>query len=253
MRTCSVGDPAGLPSPGECCNSSSNVSSTQSAYDPCSQPPTPPDSPQAECSSATYPRCRHGSHRDSFAATREETAAAMRTSKEWPQANFRNSSDCQSTSSEAPRISREVSRDKSEPFASCSPPVSTGSIPFMRKGSGTESSAELNNVLYWKSCGAIVPSTAHSGKPESSSKAQSKPAGPTTQTVSAPELASSAAGSQLVAASGNVPSSWNDVPDDVLRTVFSHMPSSYVRVARLVCKVSINPFKSDPLCPFEHH
>ena len=246
VRTCSVGDPAGLPSPRECCNSSSNVISTQSAYDPCSQPPTPPDSPQAECSSATYPLCRHGSHRDNFAATREETAAAMRTSKEWPQANFRISSECQSTSSEAPRISREVSRDisrdKSKPLASCSPPLLTSSIPFMRKGSGNESTAELNDVSYWKSCGATVPSKAHSPNQESKQQHSVKPIGPSTQVVSTSELASGAAGSQLVTASGNVPSSWNDVPDDILRTVFSHMPSSYVRVARLVCKVSINLF-----------
>ena len=42
---------------------------------------------------------------------------------------------------------------------------------------------------------------------------------------------------QTPVASGEMPSSWNEVPDDILRAVFSHMPSAYVRVTRLVCKV----------------
>ena len=245
VRTSSVGDPAGLPTPEECYVSSSTGISSQSAYDPCSQPPTPPDSPQAECSRAAYPRRLCQRHRDSFAAVCEETAAAaaaLRTSKEWVRANLRTSSECERKCSET--VSQELCRQQDEPFALHSPPVLMGSVPCMRKGSCKEPADPLPDVSHWRSCGGIVPAAAPHGDQELSCKAHSavqqtaEPEGPLPRLASAAQLTTILAISQPVIATGGLPSSWNEVPDDILRTVFAHMPSAYVRVARLVCKVS---------------
>lgn len=247
VRTCSVGDPASLPTPEECYVSSSISNSSQSAYDPCSEPSTPPDSPQAECSFTTHPRRLRQSHRDSFAAVREDAAtAAIRTSKEWVRAKLRMSSESECMGKEA--VSHELSREHSEPFALSSPPVLTGSIPCMRKGLCMEPADKPPSVSHWMSCGgAIIPATACHGDQEAPCKAHSavqqatEPDGLLPRLASAAQLTTIPAASQRVVATGSLPSSWNEVPDDILRTVFAHMPSAYVRVARLVCKVSCSP------------
>ncbi len=246
VRTSSVGDPAGLPTPEECYVGSSTGISSQSAYDPCSQPPTPPDSPQAECSRAAYPRRLRQGHRDSFAAVCEETAAAaLRTSKEWVRANLRTSSESERKSTKT--ASQNASREQNEPFALHSPPVLMGSVPCMRKGSCKEAADPLPDVSHWRSCGGILPAAAPHGDQEAPCKAHTaaqqtaEPEGPLPRLASAAQLTTILAASQPVVATGGLPSSWNAVPDDILRTVFAHMPSAYVRVARLVCKVSNKP------------
>lgn len=251
VRTSSVGDPAGLPTAEECYVSSSTGNFSQSAYDPCSEPPTPPGSPQAECSCATYPRRLRQSHRDSFAAVCEDTAAAaLRTSKDWVRANLRTSSEteCKDTEAVSQELSREH-REHEEPFALRSPPVLMGSVPCMRQGSCKEHADMLADVSHWRSCGGIAPATArHSDQeaPCSHSAVQqiAEPDVPLSRLASAVQLTTIPAASQPVIAAGGLPSSWNEVPDDILRTVFAHMPSAYVRVARLVCKVSGGPWYS---------
>ena len=251
VRTCSVGDPAGLPTPEECYVSSSTGSSSQSAYDPCSEPPTPPDSPQAECSCTAYPRRLRQSHRDSFAAVCEETAAAaIRTSKDWVRANLRTSSESERKSTDI--VSQELSREQNEPFASRPPPVLMGSVPCMRKSSCKEHADNLPDVSHWRSCGGIASATARHADPEAPCKARSAVQQSAEPDVPLPRLASAAQltiippASHPVIATGSLPSSWNEVPDDILRTVFAHMPSAYVRVARLVCKVGGTPRRASP-------
>ena len=83
----------------------------------------------------------------------------------------------------------------------------------------------------------MVTRSCHARPTQLCSRLQS-PRGPLPRLASAAQLTTILAISQPVIATGGLPSSWNEVPDDILRTVFAHMPSAYVRVARLVCKVS---------------
>ena len=94
---------------------------------------------------------------------------------------------------------------------------------------------------------ALSSAAAPHGDQEVSCKAHSaeqqsaEPDVPLPRLASAAQLTTIPAASQRVIAAGGCLSSWNEVPDDILRTVFAHMPSAYVRVARLVCKVSSRP------------
>ena len=244
-----MGDPAGLPSfspQGECCDGNDSANSTQSACDPCSKPPSPPDSPAAERSLMDYPGCRRQSVIDSFGPMCDDSAAARRSSKERMRATLRSGSECQRSSAlsehgELLGASREVSREMSEPLVPSSPVASAS-----RKSVSKESADLPQSNSLWNSCSGAVPSSARQGRqslPQRCISAVEQPAenaGPLPSTFLS-QLVVSSAGLQTVAASGDMPSQWNEVPDDILRTVFSHMPSAYVRVARLVCKVRTAP------------
>ena len=162
LRNCLVLDPAGLPSfssAGECCN---GTGSTQSARDPCSKPHTPPDSPATQCSPVPFARCRRQSHADSFDDACEESASAVRCSKELMRGSLRVNSETQCKSSlsecgEVPGVGRELSREASEPFAYHSPPVSTGSVPCMRKVASKDSADKLQSALTWRTCKGSDP------------------------------------------------------------------------------------------------
>ena len=163
-------------------------------------------------------------------------------------ANLRTSSETECKSTEI--VSLELSREQDEPFALRSPPVLMGSVPCMRKGSCKEPADIFPDVSHWRSCGGIAPGTARHGDQEapcethSAAQQHAEPDVPLPRLASAAQLTTIPKASQPVIATGGLPSSWNEVPDDILRTVFAHMPSAYVRVARLVCKVSRNPWQA---------
>ena len=209
-------------------------------------PHTPPDSPATQCSPVPFARCRRQSHADSFDDACEESASAERCSKELMRGSLRVSSESQCKSSlsecgEVPGIGRELSREASEPFAYYSPPVSTGSVPCMRKVASKDCADKLQSALTWRTCKGSEPacqddelssSTARKAE-EDLLESDMQPSMPASDC----QLSTVHVGAKAAVASGEMPSSWNEVPDDILRAVFSHMPSAYVRVTRLVCKV----------------
>lgn len=188
-----------------------------------------------------FPRCRRQSVIESFGAMCDDSAAARRSSKERTRATLRTGSECQRSSAlfehgELLGASREVSREMSEPLVPSSPVASAS-----RKSVSKESEDLPQSTSLWNSCSGAVLSSARQGRqspPQRCISAIEQPAenAEPLQSASLSQLVVSSAGSQTVAASGDMPSQWNEVPDDILRTVFSHMPSAYVRVARLVCK-----------------
>ena len=170
----------------------------------------------------------------------------MRCSKELMRGSLRVSSETQCKSSlsecgEVPGVGRELSREASEPFAYHSPPVSTGSVPCMRKVASKDCADKLQSALTWRTCKGsepacqddeLSPSTARKAE-EHLLESDMQPSMPASEC----QLTTVLVGAQAAVASEEMPSSWNEVPDDILRAVFSHMPSAYVRVTRLVCKV----------------
>lgn len=204
------------------------VQQAKSDHGTSSKPCSPPDSPAHSASGSPFLRSAKGKGR-SFNTCIPEAEASDCTDAEVQ-------SDAEEKTQ--PGHARQL---RSSCASSCILLLPSTSISSPQPPSSSYSSARMQTCLQLLDHAVSADAELKPPAPADSPAPQAQPStSPCTSAVQRTSHTSSSA-EALTGDDGKeegvrTPSPWSDVPDDVLRVVCAHMPPSYVRVVRLVCR-----------------
>ncbi|BDA50045.1 probable f-box/LRR-repeat protein 2 at C-terminar half [Coccomyxa sp. Obi] len=197
-----------------------------------SKPCSPPDSPAHSATGSPFLRSAKGKGR-SFNTSIPEAELSSCTDAE-----VQSDADEKTQPSHARQLRGSCA-------SSCILLLPSTSVTSPQPPSGSYSSARMQTCLQLLDHAVSADAEPRPSAPADSTAPHEQPSTtPRSSAVQRTSHSSSSAEALTGQCSGDVseeegvgtPSLWADVPDDVLRAVCAHMPPSYVRVVRLVCR-----------------
>lgn len=195
----------------------------KSDHDPSSKPCSPPDSPAHSAAGSPFVRAKGKGRSFNTSIPEAEASSCI-------------DAEVQSDAEEKTHLSH-ARQLRGSCASSCILLLPSTSATSPQPPSSSYSSARMQTCLQLLenavSADAELKPPAPAGSPAPQEQPSTSPCSSASHTSSSAEALT---GDDDRGEGAETASPWTDVPDDILRAVCAHMPPSYVRVVRLVCR-----------------